>query len=315
MFDKRDTDGVNGLYTDFRSDVVAAGAVDNGFDADRVIVLRRKGPEPQTDKEIAAIEYKPDYEGDGNHALLIQTTRRGIYDNLPEGVFHAPTGFRRQSKAAVVSGIRREHEKEFYIRRFFSLYEAEIERTRIDIRLSELRYDRPAKHRTFVDTMSRFWPVIRQMDTRTAVLFARSVPHISDIRNRYADIARTVTGILGSPVRIAIEHHRPKTNMKFPRLGAMRLGVNAALRGHVFERCATVVVEPGPQAMGKLLPQAPGYRVLETLLEIFMPAELAHRIIVRPKPHLFTSRLGDRNTPCYLGVNAKLKAKEINHES
>jgi hypothetical protein len=38
VFDKKDTEGINGPYTDFRSDVVAATVVDNGFDA-----AKRKG--------------------------------------------------------------------------------------------------------------------------------------------------------------------------------------------------------------------------------------------------------------------------------
>lgn len=316
MFEKKDLQGVNRLYTDFRGDVIAAGAVDNGFEADKVIVLRRSGTEHQTDKEIDSVEYKLDYEGNGNDVLLLKTNRRGIYDNLPEGVFHTSLGLRNQSKETIVNDIRRQHKDEFHIRRFFSLYEAEVERVRVDVRLAELRYDRPNKHRSFVDTLSRFWPTIRQMDTQTAVLFARSIPHLSDIRNRYGDIARAMTTIIGQPIRITLEQQRQPYPLKYPRLGAMRLGVNSVLRGNLSEPCAVVTIKPAAQAVKAFLPQAARYRIVEALLEIFMPEGVNYWIVVRPERPAYTSRVGDRTAPAYLGVNARLKVREeINYES
>jgi hypothetical protein len=71
MFDKRDTREVNTLSTDYLSVAIAAILVDDGFDADGVIVLRRSGAERQTDKEVVSVEYKPGYEGDGSDVLLI----------------------------------------------------------------------------------------------------------------------------------------------------------------------------------------------------------------------------------------------------
>ncbi len=302
MFDKKDTERINGLYTDFLSDVIAAAVVDNGFDADRVIVKRRSGSERQTDKEVDSVEYKPDYEGNGDDILLIKTNRRGIYDNLPEGLFHTPSSLRDRSKENIINTFRRQNRDEFFVRRFFSLYEAEVERSRLDIRLTELRYDRPAKHRAWVDTLARLWPVISRMDSLTAVLFVRTIPHIAEIRNSYAKTSEALTMILGYPVRIERENKPVWSDMKFPRLGAMCLGVNSVLKGarvHAFSR---VIIQAPEKAIDGLVPSGDTRGVVETLLDIYMPDVVNLGVEIRPESAARTSRMGGR-----LGVNMKLK--------
>ncbi len=305
-FDKKDTEGINGLYTDFRSDVVAATVVDNGFDADNVIVLRRRGSERQTDKEVDSVEYKPDYEGNGNDVLLIKTNRRGIYDNLPEGLFHTPSSLRNRSKEKIISNIRSQHRDEFYIRRFFSLYEAEVEHSRIDIRLTELRYDRPARHRARVDTLGHFWPVIGRMDSLTAILFVRTIPSISEIRNSYTQIARALGTILGYPIRIVIENRAVRADMNFPRLGTMRLGVDSVLKGAQNRPHARVIIQAPREAINGLVPSGKTRDVVETLLGIYLPDEVTPVVEIRPEMVVYTSRFGGR-----LGVNTKLKDNSL----
>lgn len=309
MFDERDTEGINGLYTDFRSDVVAATVIDGGFDADNVIVKRRGSRERQTDKEVYSASYKPDYEGDGTYKLFIQTNRRGIYDNLPEGLFHTPSNLKDRSQEKIIGNIRRQREDEQAVRKFFSLYESEVEHSRIDIRLTELRYDRPAKHRARVDTLGHFWPVIGRMDSMTAVLFVRTIPYVSEIRNIYAKIAEALTMTLGYPVRIVVENKPVRPEMKFPRLGAMHLGVNSVLKGAQGHAFARVIIQAPGKALDGLVPAGDMRGVIETLLSIYMPDKVAHSIEIRPERTVYTSRFGGR-----LGVNMKLK-DNIQHES
>lgn len=309
MFDEKDTASINSLYTDYRSDVVAAAVIDGGFDADNVIVRRRGSRERQTDKEVYSASYKPDYEGDGTYKLFIQTNRRGIYDNLPEGLFHTPSSLKDRSREKIIGNIRRQRKNEQDVRKFFSLYESEVEHSRIDIRLTELRYDRPNKHRIRVDTLGHFWPVISRMDSMTAVLFVRTIPYVSEIRNSYAKIAKALTMTLGYSVRIVVENKPVRPEMKFPRLGAMRLGVNSALkgaRGHVFAR---VIVQAPEKALDGLVPAGDMRGVVETLLDIYMPDKVAYSIEIRPEKSVYTSRLGGR-----LGMNTKLKDSK-QHES
>ena len=317
MFDKWGKYEVNSIYTDFRSDVIAAGIVENGFDIDKVLILRSDAKSHRTDKEIESIEFKPDYEGDNDNVLVIKTNRYGIYDNLPEGIFHSADGLSQNSKEAIVESIRRQNEQEFFIRRFFSLFEAEVERSRTDIRLVELRYDRPGKHRNFVNSMLPFWPAIRIMDTQTAVLFTRTVPYLSDIRNSYTKTARAIATIMGYDVKIETEMREVKQAVKYPRLSVMRLGVNSILKGKYHEMVAVVKFQPNRESLHRMLPGMDKRVVAEALLEIFMPQNVNCEIRITSKPEDCTSRFGDNNEPCILGVNFRLgtrNSKRINEQ-
>lgn len=315
MIDRENLEYINTIGSDLRSDVVAAGMVDNGIDPDRIVVLRRQPGARKTDKEIVEVDVKRDYEGNGKDVLLMRTNRPGIYDNLPEGLFHDTAGQKSNSRERVLETLRDQQKKEFYIRRFFSLYEAEVERTRIDLQLTELGYDRPGKHRTLADTLAQLWPVVRQMDLRTALLFVRTIPHVSDIRNRHRDIAGAISRITGYGIHLAWAGSREIPQVRYPRLGAMRLGVNALLKGTFPDRYIRVGVTPHREHLKELLPGGERRRILEELLRLFLPHSADFRIVVIPRQEDRSCRPSHPQLPCILGVNSTLKRKITTDES
>ncbi|GEM_PF-6976434 len=315
MIDREDLEYINTLGSDLRSDVVVAGMVDNGIDPERIVVLRRQSGARKTDKEIVEVEMRQDYEGNGKDVLLLRTNRRGIYDNLPEGLFHDTAGQKNNSRERVLENLREQQKKEFYIRRFFSLYETEVERTRVDLQLTELYYDRPGRHRTFADTLAQLWPVIRQMDLCTAMLFVRTIPHVSDIRNRQAEVAAALSRITGYGIHIRWADSRDIPQVKYPRLGAMRLGVNTLLKGVFQDRYLRVSVTPQRQHLKELLPGGERRRILEELLRLFLPHSADFRVVIVPRKEDRTCRPSNPKLPCMLGVNSTLQLKTTTDES
>lgn len=309
MVNHKHIEHINNLESDFRSDVIAAGMVDSGIEADSIIILRRDGHMRQTDKEVVDVRYKQDYEGNGDDVWLIRSNRQGIYDILPEGMFHDSASLKGKSKEAIVHSFRRQGMQEKLIRKFFSLYEAESERTRLDIQLAEYRYDRPDKHRTFADTMAALWPVVKQMDSLTAMLFIRTVPYIAEIRNSYSQTAQAISMITGHGVRIEVGQCPKTPDIKPVRLAEMKLGVNAVLKGAMHVLCAKVYVTPHRDNLRELVPGGRGHAVMKTLLNVFIPNNVDYEIIIKPRDEDYTSRLGDSDNPCILGVNARLKSK------
>ena len=308
--ERKDIGAINGIYSDFKSSIIAAGLVEQGFDVDKILILREQAGSSSAGKEIVSVEYKE--IGDGSKRLIFQTNREGIYDRLPEGLFHAPASAKRaRSKEAILAEIRRQNEEEMFIRRFFSLFETEIERTRIDIELSELKYDKPETSRAFVDTMLPYWPVIRLMELQTAILFVRTLPLIASIRSSYDRIAGVIASIVGYPVEIELRQRRKKPEIGFPRLSGMKLGVNAVLGGEFYDvrPDAVIKITPANAKIGEYLPGRVGRRVLEALAWEFMPAGVDFSIRVIAEPQENPLRLGDAANPCYLGVNTFLRSQ------
>lgn len=306
MFDKADIEHINNLSTNFRSDVIAAMVVEGGVDADNIVILRRRGEARRTDKEIIDVEYKQDYEGDGRDVLLIRANRQGIYDNLPEGVFHDSRGLKENTPESIIHSFREQHEQEFFFRRFFSLFESEAECTRIGIRRIEFRYDRPDKHRTFTDTLSPLWPVVREMDARTAMLFIRMVPYIDRIRSTHSLVGRALSIITGHLVCVERESYAKASKIKTPRFGDMHLGINSILKGEISAARIKVMVTPHRENLMDLLPGRRHHNILMALLRVFGPDEVDFDIQIVPREEDYTSRLGNGGLPCIFGVNLRI---------
>jgi hypothetical protein len=311
MFNQEDGKRVNGLYTDFRGDVIAAGMVDNGIDEDRLVIFRQNGDASMTDKDIDIIDRLPDMNGKEEDSIMIRTNRPGIYDRLPEALFHSGAGPGNCNRDSILETFRRQHREEAFARKFFSLYETEIDRSRIDLSLAELGYDRPGKYRASANTLGRLWPVIRLMDSRTAILFCRTLPHFYRIRNRYAQIAAAMSLITGFSVSIRLHRKKTALPVKNLSLGNMKLGSTSTLRGHQTENYAAVRINASSEeAIRNLLPGASGRLIIDTLLEMLMSVDIPYETILRQQSEVSVSRLGDRMHPCLPGVNAKLKKKE-----
>jgi len=306
MLNEKDIKNINSLYSDFRSHVIAAGLVDNGFDKDDILLMRNDGSARETDKEIVSVSIKDSDEDKRKKKIAIKTNRPGIYDNLPEVLFHSAIGLKNYNKENVLNAIKQQQKEEVFIRKFFSLYETEIDRTQIEIGKIEIEYDRPGKHRSFVDVFSRFWSVIEQMDLQTAILFTRTIPYISEIRNRYDKIAQAITMITGYDISIRCRMRKICVRVKSPKLGIMKLGVDSVLKKDIEEKYAEVKINVPQRALRDLLPESPKRRIVEILLETFIPANISYKINLCPAKEVSTNKLGDKDKPCILGVNAKL---------
>jgi len=306
MLDQEDLKKINSLYSNFRSDIVAAELVDNGFDENKILLARNDGSTRETDKEIVSINLKQDNKGIDSDLLVINTNRPGIYDSLPEALFHSSIGLGNNSKERIIEFIRKQHKEELFIRKFFSLYEVEIDRVRINISRSEFEYDRPSKHRSFVSVFERMWGIIKQMDSQTAILFIQIIPYIAEIRNRYDKISQAISMIMGYDISLKIQIRKVVIDTKLPRLGIMKLGINSVLKGEACERYALIKIDTPQNAIKDLLPQRSKRKIVESLLEVFLPANISYEIVINPKKEAYTSRLGEKYTPCILGVNAKL---------
>ncbi|MDR1098298.1 MAG: hypothetical protein LBL57_09220 [Tannerella sp.] len=305
-----DLKNINTVHTDFRSDVIAAGLAEEGFDLDSLLVLRREAATGESGKEIAGVEFRED--ADGKEMLVIKTSRRGIYDNLPEGLFHSfhTHSSRKAGMGAVVEEMRKNSRTEFYVRLFFSLFEAETERSRICIQLAGLRYDKPERFRSFADTLLPFWPVIRLMDIRTACIFSRMIPFIPSIRNSFQGTAEALSLITGQPVRIRLKRTYRQPRVKPARLGEAVTGINAVLNGKYCSAMPDAFIHialRGEKYVREYLPGAAGRIIVEKLSEIFIPAKTQFEVCVTSPGD--SARLGDREHPCFLGVNTVLKSK------
>ncbi|WP_449398038.1 hypothetical protein [Chryseobacterium wanjuense] len=91
-------------------------------------------------KDIKSIS--SNYLGFDEEVFTIETYREGIYDYLPEGLFHPPSlGASRKNVESVVREIRKQKRVEEDARKFFRPFELEIFFTEIGALLKEFDFE------------------------------------------------------------------------------------------------------------------------------------------------------------------------------
>ncbi|MCS2345131.1 hypothetical protein NXX82_14130 [Bacteroides fragilis] len=133
----------NTMDTDFKAELYGALLSEAGFDTAQIMMVRDGNNLSNVSKDIRSVKHR-NHVGIAEGAYIeLKTNRRGIYDSLPEGLFHeALFPGKVKDLGLILEEMQQHRNEEFFIRRFFSLLESEVDREGIQAQLLELRYDK-----------------------------------------------------------------------------------------------------------------------------------------------------------------------------
>lgn len=133
----------NTMDTDFKAELYGALLAEAGFDTAQIMMVRDGNNLSNVSKDIRSVKHR-NHVGIAEGAYIeLKTNRRGIYDSLPEGLFHeALFPGKVKDLELILEEMQQHRNEEFFIRRFFSLLESEVDREGIQAQLLELRYDK-----------------------------------------------------------------------------------------------------------------------------------------------------------------------------
>ncbi|WP_027473194.1 type VI secretion system baseplate subunit TssG [Saccharicrinis fermentans] len=297
----------NTIDTDLKAETVAARLLSHGTSPEQVYINRKGANKRGVLKDISHITIQRDRNDPRHAAIEITTRRKGIYDALPEGVFHQTgTGAKSKSKEAILSDIRKRREEEFFNRRFFQPFEEEIDRSNIMTHLKELYFDKKNTHPEFIDIFTNYWPILKKLNQRTAAIFLEIVPLAYRIRTRYSQVAKAFSLVFEIPVQIKsnYEVHPIKAN-KETSLGFATLGLNFTTIGNLNDRNPDLTLVIGPMPSHRFSDfQGDGKdaKMLEILSDLLFPAnsKVSTKYLFKEENNSFT--LGDKNHSS-LGIN------------
>ncbi len=130
----------NKLQTDFKAEAVAVNLLKYHRAVSNIFIERIGINDRAYLKDIKSISSQ--YLGFDEEVLSIKTYREGIYDYLPEGIFHPPSlNTSRKNIENVVNEIRKQKKVEEDARKFFQPFELEIFFTEIGALLKEQDFD------------------------------------------------------------------------------------------------------------------------------------------------------------------------------
>jgi len=299
----------NSYDSDFKAETVAAHLVESGYDPDKIIISRQGAEKRGFGKDIEEISLLfSEYEQ--SDFLQIIANREGIYDILPEGIFHQPVHRKlNKDKEEMLDEIRIHREEEFFARKFFRLFEIELDHLLTDISLLEMAFDKRITHPNYVGIFKKFWPVMDLLNREQAVLFLQTIPILHKIRNNFAAIDESLSLILGVPVHISpvILEKKEAKSMFESELGTSRLGIDLIMGNTFNDGQYDMKVRIGPMSALKMkdfLQGAKNDRILDCLYPLFTPANIfiTTEYILEPEDSVFV--LSSDQTATWLGINS-----------
>lgn len=299
----------NTLDTDFLAEVILAALIEQGVDYGDIQIVRKGEQRAGIGKDINGAEllYKP--ENETSEYLKVYVNRKGLFDILPEGLFFDGRQLPVEDIEAMIQRVRANRMQEKKIRKFFSLYENEIDQAKVEMQLLERRVDNKNIYPDFAGIFTTYWPLVQLLSLPQATMFMKMVPILHRIRGHERNIGKAMTLILGLPVRI-----EPVTIVQNGRhagkLGTMRIGENLVIgscyRDGLYD--AVIVIGNIPQErIPEFLEGGKSRKIVDELTDMLFPADM--KVEVRLKGVCTKVRLSDRNNPerrIYLGIDTYL---------
>jgi hypothetical protein len=278
MEDKLLDELITTLAPDIRAEAMLAVLLEKGtIDLDHIVVQTKGVFKRPFSKDVLGVELRGKKSGN-KETLYIDISREGLYDMLPEGLFHQTVTKTFKTTQDSVEEFRQHRREEKEARNFFLPLEQEFYRLRMLLELEERKalfaFTDPSHQGLF----TRFWGKQPVLNQQQSAIFFFLLPLFYHIVGNLPLTALCFEAILGQPVSLKWVDPLPQTAGDYlVPLGKLNLGVNFVLGNTWSDEFPALVVSVGPLRKKALLDYLPGgkaHTVLALLYSYFLPVEV-----------------------------------------
>lgn len=303
---------INQIDTDYKAEVIGAGLVDSGWDENRILLVRKHGDKKFVSKDIYGVDSEYSTR-DLMEYLYIHTNRGGIYESLPEGVFHQPLNtVKKKTNESILEEIRAHREEEFFARRYFQPFEMVADQLLIDAQLYEHQFNKKNFHPNLVHVFSKYWDVLNLLSLKQAVLFIKVIPVMYRLVTDFNILSQVLTLVLDVPIKVCIGKQKKVmvNNQIQPVLGSWQLGISSTIGKEYLDGYKTIQVQVGP--ITPLQMKLFEYKqqrdiILNYLLNLILPINMHFLIGYTITKEETAFVLSHKQHKAYLGINTLLK--------
>jgi hypothetical protein len=294
------------LSTDLKAEVVLTDLIEGGFNADDVIVYPVGLGKRRYSRDIDSVQV---IEGNmRNHQLHVQVNREGLYDIVPQNLFHQPLKRNPQRNTdQVLEEIRRNRKLEKETRRFFLPLEQEFYRHRLLVEVEERRLLLDDKADAQSELFTRFWNFPRFLDAQQCFNLVFLLPLVHKIVGDLETAAICYSYLLNQPVRIenVPPPRRPLPEAPEMFLGGPTLGVDFVVGEEYADLIPGLRVTIGPidkESVPEFLPTGRMTKVADYLAGFLLPFEAEVETVLEIEESGRTFALGADEFSGRLGV-------------
>jgi len=212
------------------------------------------------------------FEQSRKRKLYFLVNREGIYDRLPEDLFHQPIDADgRTDKDAVIRDMKTQEEIEKSSRLFFLPIEQEFYRQRLRIESEEKSFLSDAS-----SSLNELWNLPLILDDAQRSKLCTFMPVLNKITGNLELTGFLLEHIYGSPVEITESEPCTQKIQRAPLLQECRLGIDTVLGGEVSSLQSSVTVKifiPDLKNLAAYMPGGEKLRQMELLCSLFIPWE------------------------------------------
>lgn len=303
----------NLIDTDFKATVIAAEIVENEMvDADGIVILP-VGPQQRAfAKEIAGIAVSQT-DITNKKILQVQVNRDGLYDMLPEGLFHKPPASSLMiTEEEMVKDIVDRRDEEKQTRRFFAPFEAEVNHLKMILELYENRLDKKNEYDDLINIFLKEWKEFGCFTNKQMLILIHVLPVIHEQRNNLVFISKILTMLFKTPIslsyKLVTRSGKKELAGMQTSLGKAALGIDF-IAGQLIEPEEELYVAVGPLSASKMIDFLPGERsaiCIDVLLSYFIPMQTGVNVNLLATPASKKIIIGAQQENARLGYTTYL---------
>lgn len=213
---------------DLKAEFFAASLLEAGLLPEQII-FRALGPfkrRSHTDIENAEEKEIGNFKGP-----VIESNRNGIYDYLPEQLFHLSSSKSGKSLKKKIEDIRAEREKEQKTRLFFLPLEQEFFFNKVRTAQIEQQASALDPDSSLFEELRYFWQIPSFVSNDTFRRLLPLLPHISEHRADFQKSEIILSAILNVSVNIESEYGKNLVVLHGSKIGEAVLGADLFLAG------------------------------------------------------------------------------------
>lgn len=283
---KKHKEAINRSALDVRLEVLVADMLADQVHLEDILICPAGLFKRRFHKDIEGASIK-EFLGNDQQYLALEVNREGIYDMLPQGIFHQTERTLAKEKTGdTVNMIKLQRVIEAESRKFFLPFEQEFFYLRIRLELEERKYWNEKSDLFLEELFQRIWSFPEFMLKKQLSQLIFLLPKVQEIAGDLEAISTFLTYILEDEVKAAIV----TSDLCFdeglvPLLGKAQLGINFIAGNHVadFIPGMEIIVRPtSPERISDYLEDGRQRKVLQHLLNYVVPMETNTTIKVLP---------------------------------
>lgn len=286
------------LKLDLYVEVVITSLIEQGKVDPAKLYIKPKGTFSRSHQhDLAKIEVIEDKLTEQS-AVYLSINREGLYDMLPEGMFHTNTPKTRHiDTEESVRELKIHRNEEKSARKFFLPLEQMFYQQRISIEIEEQKSLIGLSEAIVDELITDFWKIPVRLDYYQSLCLAYMLPMMHRIVGNFDLTAQCLSILLQVPVSLRRGMIRPEAvEMEDNRLSVFRLGDDFQLGDLCVPELDPLIVSIGPvqaDSLPAFLMQGMRNQYFDFLASYFFPAELDWEIDLLVDPTQESFRLGD----------------------